>query len=186
MNSLKILKLFVENKNKVFTIKKVSETLKINYKIVYQEIHKLENITIEKQGNSKLCKFNNKFTSELIEIENQRIENLQKDIKLIKTRTNETNNPFYCLLLFGSRTNTNSKQSDIDICLITDNEKISKQIQTTINTIPLNIDLQEFTTEQFKQMINRKNYNLGNEIINNNIILHGIENYYEMINNANE
>ena len=41
-NHLKVLKLFVDNKDNTFTIKKAAEALKINYRIVYEEIMKLE------------------------------------------------------------------------------------------------------------------------------------------------
>ena len=80
-NKLKVLKLFVDNKDKKFTIKKASEALKINYRIAYEEIIDLEKeslIKIAKIGNSKMCEFNYKFNSKLVEIEEVRkIETLK-------------------------------------------------------------------------------------------------------------
>lgn len=47
--------------------------------------------------------------------------------------------------------------------------------------LPEKIDIQEFTTNEFTSMIEKKQNNLGHEIIKNNIILYGIESYYNLI-----
>jgi len=41
-SEIKILKLLLDQKNERFTIKKISETLKINYRIAYENVIKLE------------------------------------------------------------------------------------------------------------------------------------------------
>ncbi len=191
-NNLKVLKLFVDNKDKSFTIKKAAETLKINYRIVYDEIMKLENeelIKITKHGNAKVCVFNYKYCSKIVEIEETRKKELfkNKDIKLIYNRIRETKSPFYCLLLFGSYANkTNQKGSDIDLCLITDNEEINKEVRSMLGITPINADLQSFISKQFLAMLKSKEFNVGNEIAKNNIVLHGIESFYEMVNNVKQ
>src|SRR3989338_7462382 len=187
-NNLKVLKLFVDNKDKTFTIKKVAEALKINYKIVYEEIIKLENeelIKIRKHGNSKVCGFNYKYHSKIVEIEEIRKQEVfkNKDIKLIYNRIREVKNPFYILALFGSYANkTNQKGSDIDLCLINDIEEINKEVQSILSITPIDIHLQDFIAEHFLLMLKSKEFNVGNEILKNNIILHGIEQFYEMVN----
>ncbi len=189
-NNLTVLKLFVENKDKTFTIKKASEILKINYRIVYEEIIKLEKeelIKITRQGNSKVCEFNYKFSSKIVEIEEKRKEELfkNKDIQLVFNRIKEVKNPFYNLLLFGSYANkSNQKGSDIDLCLITDNHEINKEINSILSITPINIHLQEFTSKQVISMLKSKEFNVGNEIIKNNLILHNIETFYELVNNV--
>lgn len=35
-------------------------------------------------------------------------------------------------------------------------------------------------------MLKSKEFNVGNEIVKNNIVLHGIENFYEMINHVKQ
>src|SRR3989338_5905423 len=127
-NNLKILKFFADNKDRKFTIKKTSEALKINYRIAHEEISSLEKdklIKIEKHGNSKICQFDYKYSSKIVEVEEIRKQELfrNKDIKLIYARIKETTNPFYILVVFGSHVNrTHTKNSDIDICLITDSK----------------------------------------------------------------
>jgi len=191
-NNLRILKLFVDQKDKKFTIKKAAEALKINYRIVYEEIIKLEKeelIKIIKQGNSKICEFNYKYHSKIVEIEEIRKQELfrNKDIKLIYKRIKEVKNPFYILLIFGSFANKiNTKGSDIDICLITDNPEINKEVNTLIDITPINVHLQEFTPKHFLLMIKMKEGNVGNEIVKNSIILYGIEEFYELVNNVKQ
>lgn len=191
-NNLKVLKLFVDNKEKSFTIKKAAEALKINYKIVYGEITKLEKeelIKIAKHGNAKVCVFNYKYHSKIVEIEEIRKQELfkNKDIKLIYSRIKEAKSPFYCLVLFGSYANkTNQKGSDIDLCLIADNEKINKEVQSMLSITPMNIHLQDFSSEHFLLMLKSREVTVGNEIVKKNVILHGIENFYEMVNNVKQ
>ena len=191
-NNLKILKHFVDNKDRTFTIKKAAEAIKINYKIAYEEITKLEKdnlIKIVRHGNAKVCTFNYRYHSKIVEIEEIRKQELfkNKDIKLIYNRIKEIKSPFYCLILFGSHANkTNKKGSDIDLCLITDNEKINKEVQSILNITPINVHLQDFISEHFLAMLKSKEFNVGNEIAKNNIILHGIESFYEMVNNVKQ
>jgi len=189
-NNLTILKFFVEHKDGKFTIKKVSETLKINYKIAYEEILDLEKeglIKVFKQGNSNICAFNYKYDSKLVEIEEARKEKLSKDIKLIHDRIKEVKSPFYSLVLFGSHANkTDNKNSDIDLCLVADNKSVNKQVGDMLSITPLNIHLQEFTSEEFLQMLKSKESNVGNEIVKNNIILSGMEAFYELVNNVKQ
>jgi hypothetical protein len=182
-NNLKVLKLFVDNKDKSFTIKKASELLKINYRIVYEEIESLakENLlSIIRQGNSKVCSFNYQYSSKIVEIENIRKIDVfkNKDIQLLYNRIKEVRNPFYILVLFGSQVKNKSK-SDIDICIIKDSKdtKITEMLSIT----PIDIHLQEFTSQQFLSMLKRKENNLANEIIQNNIILYGLEAFYELV-----
>lgn len=189
-NNLKVLKLFVDNKDKKFTIKKVAEALKINYRIVHGEITVLEReelIKIVRHGNSKVCEFNYKYCSKIVEVEEIRKQELfkNKDIKLIYKRIKEVKSPFYVFILFGSYVNkTNTKGSDIDLCIITDNQKVNKEVQSILSITPINIHLQDFTSEHFLLMLKSKESNVGNEIVKNNIILYGIEGFYELVNNV--
>ncbi len=187
-NKFKILKFFSENKNKEFSIKKVSEITNSNYKIVYETIKFLESkklIKFRKKGNSKLCTFNYKYASETAKVESIRKKELfkNKDIKLIFKRIKEITYPFYCLIIFGSYANkTYKKNSDIDICLICDDKDTIDKITNILDITSIDIHLQKFTTNEFLSMIELRKSNIGNEIVNNNIVLHGLENFYELVN----
>lgn len=189
-NNLKILRFFVENKDEGFSIKNVAERLKMNYRIAYEEITELGSeglIKIVKQGNSRICSFNYVFDGKVVEIERIRKKGLSSDVQLISDRIREIKKPFYSLMLFGSHaSNKNTKGSDIDLCLITDDKKINKEVNELLSITPIEVHLQEFTSEQFRQMIRLKESNVGNEIVKNNIILHGMEAFYELVNDAKQ
>jgi predicted nucleotidyltransferase len=86
------------------------------------------------------------------------------------------------VLVFGSFIKKqNTSFSDVDLCIISDNgEKNSKLIEK-LGLLSLKLEIHEFTTKEFISMIEKKQNNLGNEIVKSNIILYGIENYYTLI-----
>jgi hypothetical protein len=53
-------------------------------------------------------------------------------------------------------------------------------MQTT-RLLALPIHYMIFTESQFLSMLDTKEFNVGKEAAKHNIILHGMENYYEMI-----
>src|SRR3989339_1135260 len=102
----KILRLLLDNKEEVFTIKKAAESLSINYRIAYEKIMKLEKeglIKVTKVGNSKVCKFTYTFDSRVFQAEDSRRKDLFKikDFLIIHNRLAELKFPFVALL-FGS------------------------------------------------------------------------------------
>lgn len=187
---LKILQFLIENNYKKFTIKEISDKLKIDYKNTHQNVKKLENsnlIILEKIGSSYQVFFNFKFNHKIYEVEQIRKEELIKDknIKIISNILNEIRSPFFIALLFGSFVKkTNNKHSDIDLCIITDNKDTHKEIKSKLSLLPLEIDLNQFTTEEFKSMLKTKDFNVSHEIKKHYIVLNGIENYYNLIQNV--
>jgi len=187
-NVLKILKHFMDNKDKEFTMKQVSEELKINYRIAYQEIKNIEEkklVKIKKIGNSNICSFNYAFNELSMQAEAIRMEELLKDknLKVIHKRIMETEYPFYILLVFGSYSSkTRTKNSDIDICLISDSKAITNRIHSILEQIPLNIHFIYFTSKEFISMLGTRKPNVGHEILKNNVILKGAEEFYDMVN----
>ena len=73
MNSdVQILKLLLDRKEERFTIKKIAEALKINYRIAYERVAVLEKeglLKVTRAGNSKICEFANKFNNKVYEAE---------------------------------------------------------------------------------------------------------------------
>ena len=68
--------------------------------------------------------------------------------------------------------------------LITNNQKIQKQIKDKTSLIPLNIHFLDFTSQEFLSMIQTTKFNVGKEAFYNNIILYGIEDYYRLLQHA--
>ena len=187
MNShIKILKLLLKKREEKFTIKKIAETLKINYRIAYEQVMKLEKeglLKITKAGNSKICEFTNKFDDRVFEAEySRRIELFKnKDLLVIHNRLAELKFPFIALLFGSHAKETSSKHSDIDILTIGGDEK---ETQAIISLLPDKIHLTTISYENFIRMAKSKEFTVVSEVIKNNIILIGIEEYYRLLKNV--
>ncbi len=187
MNSdIKILKLLLDNKESNFTIRKISESLGINYRIAYEKTHLLEKeglIKITKIGNSKISKFLNEFDSKVFEAEYERRNKLLKkrDFLVLHKMLADINFCFIALL-FGSQVRGNTrKYSDIDILFIGGDER---KIKSTISLLPDKVDFTHITEKEFIQMLKSKEFTVVSEAVKNNIILIGIEEYYRLLRNA--
>lgn len=191
-NRLKLFVFLMENKGVEFTIKGISEKLKMNYRIVHVEIKALEEmgaIKVRKAAGANLCSFIYALTPLAFEAEEARKEALLKDknLKVIYNRIKEIQDPFYILLVFGSyAAKTQSKKSDIDLCLITDSNYVRSNAERTISQIPLNVHFITFTKDEFLSMLKTRKQNVGHEIAKNNIILKGVEEFYELVNYAEQ
>jgi predicted nucleotidyltransferase/predicted transcriptional regulator len=187
MNNTKILIYLLENKEEQFTINQIAKALNINYRIAHSQTKLLEKeniIKIQKAGNSSLCSLTNHFNEKIYLAENQRRNNLikNKDFKQIIERYTKAKQNFI-LLLFGSYAKNNqTKHSDIDLLAITEN---SRELKEITKLIPKKIHLTTVSYQEFLNMKNSKELSVGTEILKNNIILIGIEEYYRLINNDN-
>ena len=183
---IKILKLLLSNKEEIFTIKKIAERLKINYRIAYEKILQLEKeglIRITKTGNSKMCLFANKFDKKVFEAEYERRNDLFKNKNFLVLYKKLAELQFsFIALLFGSYAKGNAnRHSDIDILTIGGN---GREINSTISLLPQKIHLIHVTYRDFIHMAKSKEFTVISEAIKNNIILIGIEEYYRLLSNA--
>ena len=89
------------------------------------------------------------------------------------------------MLLFGSYAKrTQKKSSDIDLMVICPDgleDAFEKDISRTARSMPLPLHPLVFSESQFIEMANAKEPNVGQEALKNNVILYGIEQYYEMV-----
>lgn len=183
---VKILKMLLGRKEDRFTIKKVAETLKINYRIAYEQVMKLEKdglLRITKIGNSKVCEFTSKFDNRVFEAEYLRRKEFlkNKDFLIIRNRLAELKFSFI-VLLFGSHAKgAANKHSDIDILTIGGDEK---EIRAAISLLPDKIHLTATSYENFIHMAKSKEFTAASEALKNNIILIGIEEYYRLLSNV--
>ena len=182
----RVINYLIENKNPR-SIRTVSGAILLDYKNTHNIVNELhpEIILKEKIGNTNLIKLNLVPNQQIYSVENKRTEQFLSEhpaLKVIKKYAEELNYPFLIMIVFGSYVkNTNTKTSDIDICIILDNKEKSKELQEKLNLLSLKLEIQEFTTKEFISMIEKNKNNLGHEIVKNNIILYGIEEYYNLI-----
>ncbi len=190
MNSekLNILRLLIENPEKEFSIRQTALKRKINYKSAYNAIFKLkkENIVdVKKHGNTSIVKFNFNFNESVYLAESRRMKDFlkNKDFKILYRRLKEIKNPFFICVVFGSYAKGKAqKGSDLDLCVITNDKKVSSEIHTVLDITPFEIHYIEFTPEEFIEMLKTTEFNVGKEIVKNRVILKGIEDFYELMN----
>lgn len=187
-NRLKILMFLAQNKGTEFSIKEISEKLGINYRIAFEETKALAArpaIAMRRAAGANLCSFAYAFNELAFQAEEARKEALLKDknIKVIYNRVKEIQDPFYILLVFGSyAAKTQAKTSDIDLCIITDSAYVKNRVKSITGQIPLSVHLVDFTKDEFLAMLKTRTPNVGHEILKNNVILKGIEEFYELVN----
>ncbi|HDP73892.1 MAG TPA: hypothetical protein ENN46_02970 [Candidatus Woesearchaeota archaeon] len=183
---LHILKLLIENPDESFSIRQIALKRKINYKSAYQAILKLQAegaVEINKLGNTCLVSFSYKFNDSVFIVEyGRRLDLLKKgDIKVLYRRIKEITSPFFICIVFGSYSKgTSRKGSDLDLCVIADDEKLEKEIGKILEITPLETHFLAFTHEEFLEMIKAQGFNVGKEILKNKVILKGIEQFYEL------
>ena len=186
-----IIKFLVEHKNEELNIRNISKAMKMDYKNAYSIIKRLEKaslVKIEAFGQSSRVKLNAIANPLIFEAEFERRKEVLKDKNLavmLSSFKRGIKSKLYVLLLFGSYAKkTQTKSSDIDLMFICadgledafekDNNRIARSMPLPLHTIV-------FSESQFIGMINAKESNAGQEALKNNVILYGIETYYEMI-----
>ncbi|MGE0792785.1 MAG: nucleotidyltransferase domain-containing protein [Candidatus Woesearchaeota archaeon] len=175
-----ILKLLIENKTKQFTIREISKILNKDYKNVYDSIQNLTNsINLDKRGNASYISYKPILTNDIYQTETFRKNSI--NLPLIMRDLDSIKNPFFIAILFGSYAkNTQTKNSDIDLCIIHNNEIELKNILNKLAIHP-KIEIQSFHHLEFVQMLKIKEFNIAHEIYEHGIILKNIELYYEVI-----
>ncbi|MBS3108115.1 nucleotidyltransferase domain-containing protein [Candidatus Woesearchaeota archaeon] len=189
-NDTKIIKLLIENKENNLSINSLAKLLKKDYKNVHNITSRLKKagiIELQPFGKSYIIKLKTKISPLIFEAEYERKEELlkNKDITIMQGSFNKLHSKLYILLVFGSYAKkTNKKDSDIDLMFIVPDEaeeKMEKEIDSIARTLPLKMHITIFKETDFKAMKNSKETTVGSEAMKNNIILNGIESYYERI-----
>lgn len=177
-----ILMQLVQDKTREFTINEITGLLKKDYKNVYNAVKKVQNsIKTTKKANSTIITFNPELTNDIYLLENYRREELVKKIKLLYQDIKRIKNPHFVAVIFGSYAKgKQTKNSDIDLCIIHDNAEEFKKIQRALS-IHSKLQIHEFHYNDFISMLNEKSFNVGHEIVKDGIVLKNIEGYYEMI-----
>lgn len=185
----KIVISLIEDKNSK-TIRELSKAIKADYRITHTAARKLIIKGIIKPrnaGKSILCELNNTYYGiEILNAENQRKEELLKNKnlnQLCKEIMARMKTSFFTLLIFGSYAKkTQTRNSDIDLMIITNEKNTEEEINSTLALIPLKTHCLTFTEEEFARMKNSAKPNVIHEAIKNNVIMYGTENYYRMKN----
>ncbi|MEK6951693.1 MAG: nucleotidyltransferase domain-containing protein [Nanoarchaeota archaeon] len=184
----RILRFLIENKEKTFSMYELSKYLKIDYKLLYLNVKKLEKdniMIIEDFKNQKRCSFKNGFNEDVFIIESARRSDFlkKKEFRSIYLYLKEINQQFI-VLFFGSHVKgTATKHSDIDLLLVS-HEDDAKKVEEKLAILPFDVHLTSITSESFIRMLKSKEFTVVSEALKKNVILFGIEDYYRLIQNA--
>lgn len=187
LTETKVLKFLIDTKKEP-TIRGLAREIKSDYKIVHTAVKRLvcKRVLEEKIiGQSIQVKFSGNLSKEVLEAEVERRDEILKNknlklmLEIIKKDIKTVN---FILLLFGSYSkNKADRKSDIDLMFIISDKRVEKGIEQSISTLPLKIHYFVFTEKEFKTMKNAREPNLVHEAVEHNIILNGIEQYYELL-----
>jgi len=185
---LRILKLLIENSGQKLSIRKLSQMAGLDYKSAYNSVGSLKSqgiISARKIGNTTLCSFNYRLNSPVFEAERDRARDILKNKNLVIIRNHliELNFPLVVLLFGSYAKKTNNPHSDIDLLIISENPS---EIDQELSLIPFKIHLTQVTYKEFKMSVKSREFNVVEEAIRHNIILVGIEEYYRLLENAEQ
>ncbi|MEK6968153.1 MAG: nucleotidyltransferase domain-containing protein [Nanoarchaeota archaeon] len=189
-NEVEFIRLLIENKDKDLSISSVAKLLKKDYKNAHNIVKRLEKrslISLKPFGRSYRLTLNIKPHPLIFEAEHERRSELlkNKDLVVMLETFKGLRTKLFVLLVFGSHAKkTSTKHSDIDLLFIVPDageERIEKEIQNIASILPLKLHLNIFSETDFKAMKNSKETTVGSEAIMHNVILHGIEPYYEIV-----
>ena len=184
---LNILRLLIESQEKLLSIRKISKLRRINYKSAYFALKKLAKegiVNLKKAGNTTLCSFNMSFNGSVFAVEYHRRNELlkNKNFLVMYQELQKINAPFIALLFGSYAKGTQTRHSDIDLLIITDD---FKPIGQQVSLFPFKVHATDVRYKDFKQMLKSREFTVVSEAIKKNIILIGIEEYYRLVNNAN-
>ena len=183
---------------------KMLEAFKLHSRLTFREIKRLSRqksnnavqkairdflkagvLNKEKAGNVLLYSLNlkNSLTLAYLNLLNE------EKIKYLQTITDSLKESllkktaFFILAVFGSYAKkTQSKNSDLDLAVITENKKDIVPILESFKRRELQkIDYHVFTEDEFKKMLREEQENLGKQIYKNSIIYYGYIQYINLI-----
>ncbi len=190
-DSLIILTKLLDEKTTEYNVRTLAQATAIDYKNTYLAVKALEKegiLVIKKFGRANTITSIPSSHPHIYTAEHQRTQRFLKKHSALASALqyfNQLPTRFYTLLVFGSYAKrTENNRSDIDLLFIVSDkiaESIEKTIQNIASTTPLKLHIHVFSEKDFKAMALSKERTVGSEAIQHNIILHGIEQYYELL-----
>lgn len=187
-----ILAFLLANPEEKNTIRGIAKRLNKSYTLVYNNLAKLgqkEIIKKESVPPAQIITLNEFAPKDIfIDIELKRKKDFLENHKWIKVMLNDilrSTNFFFILLVFGSYAKEKqTRDSDIDLLVILQNKEEIKGMERVIDNVYTKIKkgVNFIDINDFIEMIKDSNdLNIGNEAKKHHIILHGVEQYYQLL-----
>lgn len=189
---LAIIKLLLTKKEPL-NIRGLSRELKKSYALVYnnlQDLVKKEIISFQSLPPTQIVTLNETISKELlIFAEKEKTTDFLHQNKwgqlFTKDIISSTASVFFILLVFGSYAkNKATKKSDLDLLAIVPKKEDIPFLETSINKTYTKVKKQIIVIEEkdFLEMVkNSRQFNVGNEAVENHLILCGFEQYYSLL-----
>lgn len=195
---INLLQLFDRNFNSEFTINQIAKKINFDYAYANREVNKLIKrgiISKKTVGNAHLCSLNlkNDETIAIIfDYETHKKSSFYKGHKVLKTffldfLKDAKRYNIHSFVIFGSyASGKETKKSDLDILIISENKKQIDSMHKLINNAfklsdveinPIFIGKKDFV----EMLINKIKLNIGKEALRNHIIPYGIERFWELV-----
>ena len=195
-----VLKLMASDLTSEFTIRKIAQGIKQDYKITYVTVNRLAEagvVKLERKANLRMCHLNLQGNQQVLAfIESLRLEEFLKSkpaihLQLSTIVTKITNVlPFFCLILFGSVVKGKAvSRSDLDMLLIlpekTFQSAVENELTSVTRTSTAGIHEIILSSDQFASMLSeaqRANKpNVATEVLKNHIVPYGAEVFYRLV-----
>lgn len=178
-----VLLYLLQHNTEAFSIRQLALLLKADYKNTYLAVHALkEELHFDKRSNAIYVSFNFSMTPVVYRVECYRARKFKKSMyELILQDVLLLQNPFLIVGVFGSQVKgTASKNSDIDIFIVGASKDTAVLVKK-LSLLSFPLELHVFTAEEFSEMTKDFSDNVAKHIINDNIVLFGLENYYQLV-----
>ena len=190
---LKILSYLIDNQGKPIGIRELARNIFTVYYLIQRNIHQLKDkkiITLEKAGKTNLVNFPQQINTDyLIEAEKFKKENFYQKyphLKIIlKKVIEQVKSCFFILIVFGSYVKQPRKDSDLDVLIITTDQKqvrlMEKIVSSAARTSVTKIHEIIITEKSFLSMLQKKELNIAQEVKEKHILIYGEELYYKLL-----
>ena len=186
---LKILSLFSKDYANSYSIREITQKLKINYSHTFKRINgliKREILLQEKKGHANMISLNikNLETIQLLSfVEQEESKKLKNPSLQLISKEAIRIDPFSCIGIFGSRVSGKAKKdSDWDVFIITSKIKEIEKIMTRFS-YARNIHLEVFFIEEFQESLVSREETVVKHILRNKQIIYNPYPFYNIIYN---
>jgi len=189
---------YLLNREEPQNIRGIARNLKKSYTLVYnniEDLRKKEIIFKQEIPPAQIIKLNEHApTSVFIEAENRRKEVFLERHKWVQVFLKDifsyVKDAFFILIVFGSHAKMKAtKKSDLDVLAIVPKKENIKEIETAMKNTYTKVKKHVVVVDQqdFLEMIKKpREFNVGNEVRKNHIVLYGVEQYYNLVRKDDE